>query len=457
MSHVRAIGLDIGTTTICAIVLDAMTGEILETMTEQNGAGIESVHLWEKLQDASLISRQAEKMIDQLTKKHAPIACIGVTGQMHGIVYIDEQGNAVSPLISWQDGRGDILYKDGLSYAEYLSKVTGYKLATGFGAVTHFYNTINHLVPVSAKYFCTIMDYVGMKLTNTLQPLSHPSNAASIGLYHVESNCFDKEAIKKAKMDEAIFPNVSNAGELLGVTSLEVPVAAAIGDNQASFIGSVRNNEECLLINIGTSSQISVFTHTFNKNSKVEIRPLIEDGFILVGSPLCGGRAYALLESFFREIAERASGKESPKLYNLMESLAGDFSKIHNPLKISTQFCGTRENPSLRGKISNLGTDNFTPGHFTVGVLQGMVQELNDLYQMMKLEQAIVPKMMIGSGNALRMNRVLQQMISEVFGMPLHIPVYKEEASYGAALFALTQIRFFKNIQEAQSLIQYET
>ena len=44
---------------------------------------------------------------------------------MHGIVYIDGHGNALSPLITWQDGRGDLSYRDGLTYAEHLSKASG--------------------------------------------------------------------------------------------------------------------------------------------------------------------------------------------------------------------------------------------------------------------------------------------------------------------------------------------
>jgi len=456
MDLTLAMGLDIGTTTICAIVLDALTGEILETITEQNNARIESQYSWEQQQNAALISEQVKKVVDELMMKYASISCIGITGQMHGIVYLDEEGNAVSPLVSWQDERGNLHYKEGLSYAEYLTKITGYKLATGFGAVTHFYNTMNKLIPDSAKYFCTIMDYIAMKLSNTTKPLIHPSNAASIGLFDLRTNCFDKEAIGKANMDTKFFSAISADKYTLGTTKLGIPVMVAIGDNQASFIGSVRNNEEDLLINIGTSSQISVLTHTFNKDSKVETRPLVEDDFILVGSPLCGGRAYAILESFFRQVVQMATGKESSKLYSNMEGLICDFLQVENPLLIETKFAGTRDNPALRGTINNLSLDNFTPRHFTIGVLQGMARELHTLYQMMKSEQAITPTRMIGSGNGLRMNKSLQQIISQTFDMPLYIPVHKEEASYGVALWALVGINFFSSIQEAQHLIQYE-
>ena len=456
MKNARVIGLDIGTTTICALLLDGSTGEILQTITQPNEACIIGKHVWEKLQDAQALYSQAEAIVVELMRQHGPIAGIGITGQMHGILYVDEKGEAVSPLFTWQDERGNEKYKENLSYAQHLSELTGYKLATGFGAVTHFYNTANGLVPSSAAGFCTIMDYIAMKLTNTVKPIIHSSNAASVGLFDLTVLDFDKEAIHRAKMNEDFFPRVSKTIEKIGATPSGIPVMTGIGDNQASFIGSVKEASESLLLNIGTSSQISAFVKAYNAHTKIETRPLAQDQFILVGSPLCGGRSYALLENFFRNIAKQVTGKEVQKLYGLMEKLAEGFAEIEDPLEISTQFCGTRDNPKLRASINNLGTNNFTPEHFTVGILQGMTEELYDLYEEMKPQFKSNPKRLIGSGNSIRMNKVLQKMLSRRFNMKIQIPIHKEEASYGAALSALVGAGVFECMRQAQKLIRYE-
>lgn len=455
-NNMPAIGLDIGTTTICAIVLDEETGVILETITEQNNSFVKSENIWERIQDPSIIVKHVEKIICDVKKKYSPVSCIGLTGQMHGIVYINEEGTAVSPLYTWQDGRGDFDYKEGLSYAEYLKNSTGYKMATGFGAVTHFYNTLKDIVPCSAKCFCTIQDYAALKLSKASKPLIHSSNAASIGFFNIDKNCFDRQAIRNSGLDDTFFPEVSQGKELLGITRDKIPVAVTIGDNQASFLGSVKSNRDCLSVNIGTSSQISVFTGHSGKNSQVETRPFIGGRFLLVGSPLCGGRAYALLESFFRSVIKMATGEESARLYDLMDKFAYDYLALSNSLEICTKFCGTRDNPSMRGSISNIGVDNFTPQHLVVGVLQGIVQELYDLYEAMIPMLSSKPKMLICSGNGVRLNIPLQRIISKMFNMPIHIPLYKEEAAYGAALFALVGIGYFKSVEEAQSLIRYE-
>ena len=96
-------------------------------------------------------------------------------------------------------------FKAGKTYSEYLSETTGYKLAAGFGTVTHFYNLNNSLVPEAARLFCTIHDYVAMKLAGRTIPVMNPTNAASLGLFDMQAGIFDSEAIHKAGMNEAFF------------------------------------------------------------------------------------------------------------------------------------------------------------------------------------------------------------------------------------------------------------
>ena len=121
----------------------------------------------------------------------------------------DDQGDAVSSLVTWQDGRGDLKGADGLSTAERMTAVTGMPVSTGFGLVTHAYNMENGLVPSSARKLCTIMDYVGMQLTGRREPLMHVTNAASLGLFDVEKGAFCQAKLKSAKIDPGFLPSVA--------------------------------------------------------------------------------------------------------------------------------------------------------------------------------------------------------------------------------------------------------
>ena len=130
----RAIGIDLGTTSICGVLMDTQTGKVLRSRTENSNAFIDGAHFERKQSPEKIISLALEILEDLIDSE---TAAIGVTGQMHGIVYYDGEGKAVSPLYTWQDGRGDLPHPGGGTWASWLSKRSGYELATGYGLVTH--------------------------------------------------------------------------------------------------------------------------------------------------------------------------------------------------------------------------------------------------------------------------------------------------------------------------------
>ena len=159
----KTLGLDIGTTTVSAVVVE--NGALLASVTKKNGYFIDMGEPFAKCQDVARIEETAKEALEELLSLHPDVSAIGVTGQMHGILYLDADGTPLSPLYTWQDGRGDRIFREGESYASYLSKKTGYALATGYGCVTHFYNQTNGLVPQGAVVFSTIHDYIAMRLS----------------------------------------------------------------------------------------------------------------------------------------------------------------------------------------------------------------------------------------------------------------------------------------------------
>jgi len=449
-----SIGLDIGTTSICAVVIDANTGAVLETRTAPNNTKIPA-EPWASLQDPAKILAISRELVDFLTQKYGEVDGVGISGQMHGILYLGQDGEAESPLYTWQDGRGNLEHTGGQNYAERLAEITGYTLATGYGAATHYYNCANGLVPENAKTFCTISDYVGMRLAGESSPLLHISNAASLGLFDLRRGGFDDGAIEKSGMDFPLFPRITADFAVVGKTCRGVPVTTAIGDNQASFIGSVADMDSSVLVNVGTGSQISFLIQNPGQGGGMETRPLTGNSFILVGSSLCGGRAYAAVEEFFRGVVT-AAGFEAQNLYPVLDKLAGDFTELANPLEVGTQFCGTRENAIMRGYVKNLGLDNFTPRHLATGVLWGIVDELYQKFAAVAGARQKVPATLIGSGNGIRKNAAMQKMFSQRFGMQMRIPHHKEEAAFGAALTALVGVGRYESISDAQKIIRYQ-
>jgi len=437
-----ALGMDIGTSSLSAVLVDIESGKVIDTQSVVNATAI-MADSWAQLQDPNQIWHKTDDIIKKMLNNHPKVSCIGLTGQMHGIVYVDNNGTAISPLYTWQDGRGDLIREAGLTYAQYLSQETGLDLATGYGAVTHLYNIENGLVPKNTRYAMTIQDYVAMKLAASTEPLIHSSNANSLG----------------APNWPGIAPLVNATDQTVTINgSADIPVAIAIGDNQASFIGSVKDTSDTVLINMGTGGQISMTADGIALCNGVETRTYVDGGTLLVAFSLCGGRAYSLLEQFFRETAtlcgiDSQCLTDSHCLYNKMNELAS--IPLVEPLAINTSFSGTRINPSLHGAINGINPRNFTPAHFVQGVLQGMVDELFVFYPSMCKAANKQPKQLIGAGNGIRKNPALVRRFEQAFGLDMQIPIYKEEAAYGAALFSMAACGLRSSLSDAQKLISY--
>ena len=245
----KTLGLDLGTTSICAVVFEEKFG-VLAAKTVQNAAFLPG-ESWQRTQDAAAIFDIAFSLVQELLEKHPDVSAIGVTGQMHGILYLDAFGHCVSPLYTWQDGRAALPFDETESWAERLSRLTGYPVSPGYGLATHYYNCNHNLVPENAACFCTIADYLAMRLAGRTSPLLDASNAASFGLFDLQGGFFDEAALQKAGMDKKFLPQLTK-NAYLGTGSFGKPVYAAIGDNQAAFFGAVDEKSDALLINVGT-------------------------------------------------------------------------------------------------------------------------------------------------------------------------------------------------------------
>ncbi|MEF2628409.1 MAG: FGGY-family carbohydrate kinase, partial [Agathobaculum butyriciproducens] len=187
----------------------------------------------------------------------------------------------------------------------------------------------------------------------------------------------------------------------------------------------------------GTGSQLSVFTPHYLQADGLETRPMPGGGYLLAGASLCGGRAYALLEQFFRSTASML-GTETNSCYDAMTRLLAENPRPDDVPAVCTLFEGTRADSSLTGSISGLTTHNFTPLHLIYGVMDGMADELHRMYTAYR-QAGGTPKRLIGSGNGLRQNRYLQQRFESAFGCPLTLSDGREEAAAGAAQFAAEQ------------------
>ncbi|MBQ8350934.1 MAG: MerR family transcriptional regulator [Clostridia bacterium] len=431
-SDCLALGIDIGTSTISLLCIDVLQGRAVETFTLRNQSGVLSDGAMDKEQDPQWIAEVVLRTVDVILRAYPTIKAIGVTGQMHGILYLDAAGRAVSNLYTWQDYRAGELCEGEKTYCDIIMEKTGMAVYPGYGLATHYDHIRKGSVPQGATTFCTIADYMAMVLTGRTEPLMHASNAASLGLFSIARGDFHQDALASLGMTELDMPPVTNQTVIVG-QHRGIPVAVALGDNQACVLGSLQDEENSIHVNYGTGSQISLVTDHLPTAAKgLELRPYRDGKYLLCGAALCGGSAYALLERFFRSYASLLDA-DAGSQYEVMNSLAENALEEGNALPVQTLFSGTREEPEARGSITGIGETNFTPAALTLGVLQGMVNELYAFYQAIQGERRSV---LVASGNAVQRNPVLRKLLSSTFSMSLQVPVMLEEAALGAAMFA---------------------
>ncbi|MDR1927577.1 MAG: hypothetical protein LBQ33_02940 [Oscillospiraceae bacterium] len=430
------LGLDIGTTSICAVVLRE-DGRQLFAKSAANSSGIKTAYAYEAAQDPQRIWEICQALLRDCLAAVPGIVGIGVTGQMHGLLYLDEAGNSISPLYTWQDESGSQPIPgapEDESHCQRLSRLTGYAVSSGFGCATLFCHAAQGRIPAGAAQICTIHAYAAMRLCGKRRPLLHHSDAASFGLFDLKAGCFDPKALEAAQLPPALFPALTAHYDVLG-DYRGIPVRVAIGDNQASFLGAAKVPANSVLVNFGTGSQLSLcagFLAPEQIAPGAELRPLCGEQYLYVGSALCGGRAYALLEEFFRQCAEflGCAAKEPTQVYAAMDRLLRQTPFPADPLRVDPRFAGERQAPHLRGGIERIGLQNFTPGHLLWGLLEGMAEELHRFYAASGLTRTIL----VGAGNALRKNEALRRAVERRFGLPLILAPYEEEAASGAAL-----------------------
>jgi len=434
----RFLGIDIGTTTLSFAVVSRAETRVIHTLTIPNDSALPLPGT----QDAVRIADLTLGTVFSLISQYPGVCAIGVTGQMHGVVCLDNGGAPVSPLYTWQYPLAD----EGLCHR--IREKTGMRVHPGYGHATLYALARQGGIPPQAAQYCTIMDYIVMRLTGRSAPMIHATNAASLGLYDLARGSFDQAALRALELP--LRAPQTTALECICGHHRGIPVCAAIGDNQASFYGSVRDEAHSVLVNYGTGSQLSLITDSPIAPPGCEIRPYPGGKYLLCKSALCGGRAYAMLERFFADYM-RAAGSKAASQYGTMNQLALEAYRDRIRLSVNTQFCGTREEPSLRGSVLNIGDDNFTPGAMILGVLQGMVDELADAF-----DPTAHPGMrtLVASGNAVQKNPVLRMLLRDAFSLPLSLPTQREEAAFGAALCAAVSAKI-ASPAEAKALITY--
>ena len=471
------LGVDVGTTHITALLLDAASGNILASQSLLNASEVTSPadkargrSEWDAARMVGLTWEAIRRVVGSLADASA-ICGIGVSGQMHGMCLLSGDLKPITPFVGWQDRRGEERIPGSSElYLERMQRLAGdvprARLATGFMGVTLFWMKESGCSFPAGACATFLSDMVVSWLTGE-PPCADPSNADSSGLFDAATRQWNLPLLEQLGLPVDVLPPLrlapSAAGGLRAELATQVgmragiPVCVSIGDNQASFLGGVADYSRSVALNIGTGGQLSLHIPAYVADDILETRCYPGGGYLLVSAGLCGGRSYAILRDFFRAVGKAFFGARGDEdLYERMNELAASVTSGSEGVICEPLFAGARHDPGRRALWKGLSATNFTPAHLTRSLLEGLVRVFVESYERMRQIGVAGRDVLIGSGNGLRRNPLLAQIAAEGFGMPLRIPVHEEEAAYGAALLAAVGDGQFPSLEAAGRLIRYK-
>jgi sugar (pentulose or hexulose) kinase len=449
MSNKIVLSLDIGTSNLCALALSCDSLQPIAICSEVNDAEIVNLsagyHEQDPLRIRDLCLDLFKKLLREKKVDENGVVGIGLTGQMHGVLLVNSELEPQSNLITWRDQRtlesgnaGNINEAAGVLGTDVYQR-TGCRLHAGYGGATLHWLSKGNKLPEGVVAL-TIADYVAGCLTGVIS--TEATHAASWGIFDLQKVEWDSEAVDKLGFPKEVLPKVKSTAKPLGTIlpaiakqldlGSNVQVCSPVGDNQASIIGASGFAGDAALLNLGTGGQISIPQKEYKFVETFETRPMPFGGFILVGASLCGGWAYSYLHNFIQTTVKEFSGIEvsDEEVYQRMNSIAAETEEGASGITVDTRFNGTRLEPNLRGSVSGIGVDNLTIANLARGFIEGIVRELADMASAAGVNEFT---RIIASGNAVRRNHVVPDVIESIFGLSCYISTNREAAALGVA------------------------
>lgn len=438
----KAIGIDLGTTKVAVIVYDQDNG-LVTALNAPHNAALANENPAIREQDANKIFACVMELIGKIPETlRNEISAIGITGQMHSLLLTDEN-NSLSPLVTWQD------HRCGEEMIKRFNQKSGLILREGFGGTTLARMAEEKSL---SKWKCavTVSDALNLLLRGGGRAVTDPTHAASWGIYDASNGCWDTKALKALDIPQELLPEILPSGAVTGTISAEfarkfaIPETAkivnAIGDNQASILGTGKDFDTEIYLTLGTGAQLSMVTDRKLENlpANLELRPFPNERYLLVSAPLCGGAAFAWLADTVNMFRTELGEEPIPRgaLLDKLDEAGFRFMKEHgeSDIRFAPHFLGERHAPELRASVSGVTLDNATPGALASALALGIIRNLKSGFPSQQLENR---KKVIGSGNAVRLVKSICLAIEREFGLPLELADGSEEAACGAAALAL--------------------
>ncbi|XP_055223133.2 sedoheptulokinase isoform X1 [Gorilla gorilla gorilla] len=350
---------------------------------------------------------------------------------------------AVSHLVTWQDGRCS---------SEFLASLPQPKshlsVATGFGCATIFW-LLKYRPEFLKSYDAagTIHDYVVAMLCGLPRPLMSDQNAASWGYFNTQSQSWNIETLRSSGFPVHLLPDIAEPGSVAGRTShmwFEIPkgtqVGVALGDLQASVYSCMAQRTDAVL-NISTSVQLAASMPSGFQPAQTP-DPTAPVAYFPYFDRTYLGVAASLnggnvLATFVHMLVQWMAdlGLEVEESTVYSRMIQAAVQQRDTHLTITPTVLGERHLPDQLASVTRISSSDLSLGHVTRALCRGIVQNLHSMLPIQQLQEWGVERVM-GSGNALSRNDVLKQEVQRAFPLPMSFG-QDVDAAVGAALVML--------------------
>ncbi len=448
------IGLDVGTGGARAVAVDEAGNVVAEA---SSGYPLHSPRPGWTEQDPADWWDGAKAVLGRVASEvGGEVDGIGLTGQMHGSVFLDSSDDVIRPALLWNDQRTgrqceEITEKVG---AERLIEITGNPALTGFQAPKVLW--LREEEPENYASLSRVLlpkDYVRLRLTG--EYATDASDASGTLFLDVENRGWSEEILSALEIPPDWMPEVYEGPQSTGTLRREaaeelglppgIPVAAGGGDNAAAAVGTGIVAPGLVSSSIGTSGVLFAHTERFKPDPSGRLHAFchaVPGAYHLMAVTLSAGGSL----SWWREAV---GGNFDEMVGDASEVPAGSEGLVFLPY-----LSGERTphlDPEARGAFFGLTARHGVP-HMTRAVMEGVAFSLREGLEIMRGLGVPVGEVRATGGGA--RSALWRQLQADAYGEPIRRTAADEGPAYGAALLAGVAAGAYGDVGEASSVVR---
>lgn len=467
-------GIDIGTTGCKTILVDeegAVAARALEDYpfySPKHGWAEQNPRDWWEAVQKTIHSIVAE---DRERAKR--IKGIGLSGQMHGLVALDDKNEVIRPSILWNDQRTGKQCEDVYEICggpEGLLRLTNNRMLPGYTGGKILWMKDNE--PDNYSRIVSVLnpkDYIRFCMTG--EPATEVSDASGTGLFNVKSRTWSGELLELLKIPISWMPKCYESTEVSGGIKKELalslglpedlPVVGGGGDSVIQTLGTGVTESNVLMTTIGTAGIISTALEQFRNNPEGKLQVfcnVMPATWHAMGVTLAAGGSMRWARDTFAYSEAAVAEVLSKDVYGLISDEAGGVPPGSKGLIFLPYLQGERcphTDPYARGGFIGLSS-SMKKAELFRSVMEGVIYSFRDVAEL--FEQIGMDFEYIATSGGGAQSPVWRQVHADVFNKRvITVNGSREGAAYGAALVAGVGLEVWPDFAEATARLKVET